>query len=99
MTIHEAIKTINKAEIMSLNTPIQELQSAVQTVMRAAMRAATYDKHIMDVNSKDIVSVPYCEKCAYNEGIAYWHQCEHCIGNATNNFVAITEVNREKAEP
>ena len=96
MKIHEAIKIINRAEIMSLNTPIQELQSAVQTVMRAAMRAAVYDKHIMDANSKDIVSVPDCEKCAFNEGIAHWHQCEHCIGQATNNFVPKEEVHHGK---
>lgn len=39
----------------------------------------------------DAVVRPDCEKCAFNEGIAYWHQCEHCIGQATNNFVPKVE--------
>lgn len=45
------------------------------------------------------VEIPDCKKCAFNDGLAYWHQCEGCLGEATNNFVSISEVNREKTEP
>jgi hypothetical protein len=32
------------------------------------------------------VEIPDCKKCAFNYTIA-WHQCERCLGEATNNFV------------
>lgn len=38
------------------------------------------------------VEILDCEKCAFNDGIAYWHQCAHCIGQATNNFVSKEEI-------
>lgn len=41
------------------------------------------------------VEIPNCDKCAFNNGIAYWHQCERCLGNARNNFVSISEVNED----
>lgn len=41
---------------------------------------------------ENAVEIPDCKKCAFNEGIAYWHQCERCIGQATNNFVSKEEV-------
>lgn len=44
---------------------------------------------------KKLVEIPDCTKCAFNQGIAYWHQCEKCLGEAKNNFVSITEVNHE----
>ena len=43
----------------------------------------------------DAVEIPDCKKCAFNEGIAYWHQCEHCIGHATNNFLAKEEIDHD----
>lgn len=33
------------------------------------------------------VEIPDCKKCVYNYTIA-WHQCEDCLGEAKNNFVA-----------
>lgn len=44
----------------------------------------------------DPTEIPDCQKCAFNEGIAYWHQCERCIGQATNNFVSKEEVHNGK---
>ena len=43
----------------------------------------------------DAVEIPDCNKCAFNDGIAYWHKCENCLGAATNNFVTISEVNKD----
>ena len=45
---------------------------------------------------ENAVEIPDCKKCAFNEGIAYWHQCERCIGQATNNFVSKEEVHNGK---
>ena len=39
----------------------------------------------------DAVEIPNCQKCAFNYTIA-WHQCEHCLGEAVNNFVPKEEV-------
>lgn len=89
MTIKEAIEAINGAEIMSLNTPIRKLQLAVVTLISAAKRASIYDKKLEEGK---MVEIPDCKKCAFNYTIA-WHQCENCLGEARNNFVAISEVN------
>lgn len=48
---------------------------------------------------ENAVEIPDCSKCAYNAGIAYWHQCENCLGQARNNFLSISEINHEKTEP
>lgn len=89
MTVKEAIEAINGAEIMSLNTPIRKLQLAVVTLISAAKRASIYDEKLIEGK---MVEIPDCKKCVYNDGIAYWHQCEHCLGEARNNFVAKEEV-------
>lgn len=39
----------------------------------------------------DAVEIPNCKKCAFNYTFA-WHQCEHCFGEAVNNFVSKEEV-------
>ena len=44
------------------------------------------------IKGVDAVEIPDCNKCAFNEGIAHWHQCENCLGQARNNFVSISEV-------
>ena len=46
----------------------------------------------------DAVEIPDCKKCAFNNGIAYWHQCEGCFGNARNNFVSLEEVMKNEKE-
>ena len=78
---------------MSLNTPIRKLQVAVVTLMSAARRATIYDKKLIEGK---MVEIPDCKKCAYNDGIAYWHQCEGCLGSARNNFLAKEEVHDGK---
>lgn len=50
---------------------------------------------LADVPIVDAVEIPDCNKCAFKEGIAYWHQCENCLGEARNNFVSILEVNKD----
>lgn len=40
----------------------------------------------------DAVEIPDCKKCAFNYTIA-WHQCEHCLGEARNNFAPKEEAN------
>lgn len=92
MTIKEAIEAVNGAEIMSLNTPIRKLQLAVVTLISAAKRASIYDKKLEEGK---MVEIPDCTKCAFSQGIAYWHQCEKCLGEAKNNFVSISEVDHE----
>lgn len=91
MTIKEALETINGATITSTNVPIRKLQSAILTLMTAAKRAERYDKELAEGT---MVAVPDCKKCAYNYGL-YWHQCEHCIGEARNNFLSKEEVDHE----
>lgn len=44
------------------------------------------------IKAVDAVEIPNCNECAFNDGIAYWHQCESCLGQARNNFVSISEV-------
>lgn len=47
---------------------------------------------VSKVPTVNAVEIPDCKKCIYYEGIANWHQCENCIGQARNNFLAISEV-------
>lgn len=42
----------------------------------------------------DAVEIPNCQKCTFNYTIA-WHQCEHCFGEAVNNFVPKEEVTND----
>ncbi len=51
---------------------------------------------IAEQGDVDAVEIPDCKKCAFNDGIAYWHQCEGCIGNSRNNFVPATEVKKDE---
>lgn len=44
------------------------------------------------IKAVDAVEIPDCNKCAFDEGIAHWYQCENCLGQARNNFVSISEV-------
>lgn len=50
------------------------------------------EDEIAKMPTVNAVEIPDCKKCAFNEGIAYWHQCERCIGQATNNFLAKEEI-------
>ena len=42
---------------------------------------------------ENAAEIPDCKKCFWNEQIA-WHQCEHCLGEARNNFLAKEEADR-----
>ena len=42
------------------------------------------------------VEIPDCKKCAYNDGLAYWHQCEGCLGAARNNFLSKEELAKKE---
>ena len=55
---------------------------------------------IEEAPAVDVVEVPDCTKCIFNERIAGWCQCEHCVGNThkTNNFVAIEKIDGERRE-
>jgi hypothetical protein len=46
---------------------------------------------VIEAPTVDAFEIPDCKKCAFNYTIA-WHQCEHCLGEAVNNFVPIEEV-------
>lgn len=65
------------------------------TEMDAPMIAGAIGRCLSKLDAQptvNAVEVPDCKKCIYNEGIANWHQCEHCIAQATNNFVSIEDV-------
>lgn len=93
MTIQEAIDAISGAEIRSSTVPVRKLQRAILTIMSAAKRASLYDAKLVEGK---LVEIPDCNECAFNGGIAYWHQCEKCLGEASNNFLPIIKIKEEE---
>lgn len=80
MTIKEAIEAINGAEIMSLNTPIRKLQSAVLTLMSAAKRASIYDKKLFDGEMIELAH-GHWKKSIDDLGIDRGWVCSRCKGS------------------
>ena len=74
-----------------------ELVMRLLKAFRATMDTHIYSpRDILDsmqgIKPVNAIEIPDCNKCAFNEGIAHWHQCENCLGQARNNFVPISEV-------
>lgn len=66
------------------NDPFPEYRTAIREIER--------------LPTVDAVVIPNCRECAFDSGIAYWHQCEKCLGQATNNFLAKEAIADGKAE-